>query len=142
MRTKLLISIFVIALIGFADASYLTVEHFQGKIPPCSVVEGCERVLTSSYSVVAGIPVSLAGSIYYLLVLIGLFAYFDTKNESILKWTLHLTALGFLASLAFLYLQAFVIHSYCLYCLGSIATSTAIFAIALFVMKRYSIVHE
>jgi uncharacterized membrane protein len=125
-----------IALIGFADASYLTLEHYRDAIPPCTI-GGCETVLTSAYSTVLGIPVSLAGAVYYLLTLIGLFAYMDSKKQAILKWTLILPILGFLASVWFFYLQAFVIHHFCEYCLGSATTSTILCAIALFIFAKY-----
>ena len=81
---KFAIFLLIVALLGFADATYLTIEHYQNKIPPCSV-GGCEQVLTSAYSVVAGVPVSLMGSVYYLLVLIGMFAYLESKNLKILR---------------------------------------------------------
>lgn len=140
--TKPVIILVIVALLGFADATYLTVEHFQGVIPPCSVVSGCETVLTSSYSVVAGIPVSLGGSIYYFLILIGLLVYIDTKKTYILKWTLWATMLGLLSSLWFLYVQAFILHAYCLYCLGSAVTSTLLFVIACWLIKKYTYVSD
>ncbi len=137
--TKLAIVILVIALLGFADASYLTIEHFQGVIPPCSVVSGCETVLTSAYSIVAGIPVSLLGALYYLIVAIGIFAYLDTKNNNILKWTLSLTVLGLLMSLWFMFVQGFILKAWCLYCLGSATTSILLFILANIVFKKYAV---
>lgn len=136
---KIAILLFVVALLGFADAAYLTIEHYRGVIPPCTVVSGCELVLTSDYSVVAGIPVSLGGTIFYLIILIGIFAYLDFKKPRILQLTLFATVPGFIASLWFLYLQVFVIHSYCLYCLGSALTSTLLFIISMWVFSKYSV---
>ncbi len=127
----------VIALLGFADATYLTVEHFRGVIPPCTVISGCETVLTSSYSEIAGIPVSLAGSVYYLLILIGVFSYLEGQREKVLRYTLAATVLGFLASLYFVFLQVFVIKAYCMYCMGSVITSTILFVTAMVVFSKY-----
>lgn len=135
---SLVIFALVVALLGFADASYLTIEHYQGVIPPCSVVEGCEQVLTSEFAVVAGIPVALVGAIYYLLISIGIFAYLESKNEKLLKLALLIPVIGFLATLYFLYLQVFVIGAYCLYCLGSALVTTILFIISLTVFSRYS----
>jgi uncharacterized membrane protein len=137
--TSLAIAILVVAVLGFADAAYLTIEHYRGTIPPCSVVSGCETVLTSSYSIIAGIPVSLLGAIYYLLIAIGVFAYIDTKKTVILKWTLSITIFGLLMSLWFIFLQAFVIKAWCLYCLGSAVTSITLFVLANVVFKKYMI---
>jgi uncharacterized membrane protein len=135
--TSTAIFLLVVALIGFVDAGYLTVEHYQGRVPPCSITAGCEQVLTSSYAVVAGIPVSLAGLIYYFLILVGVFAYLESKNTTLLKVAMLLTIVGLLASLWFVYIQVFIIHSYCLYCLGSAFTSTILFVTAMEVFARY-----
>jgi len=136
---------FVIALIGFADATYLTVEHYRGVIPPCSVTSGCETVLTSAYSTIMGLPDSLLGSVYYLIMAVAAFLFLESRHGSgtiaahhyaILKWALLGTVVGFSMSLWFVYLQAFVLHSYCQYCLGSAATSTILFVMAIFMLRR------
>ena len=132
----------IVALLGFADAMYLTIEHFKGVVPPCTLVSGCETVLTSTYSVIAGIPVSLLGAIYYLVIAVGIFAYIDTKKSNILKWTLSLTVLGLLMSLWFIFLQAFIIKAWCLYCLGSAVSSIILFVLANVVFKKYEILHS
>lgn len=125
-----------VSAIGFVDATFLTVEHYENKIPPCTT-DGCETVLTSAYATVVGIPVALGGSLYYLTLLILLLVYLDTKKEFILRSTLILTSIGFLASLYFFILQAFIIRAFCQYCLGSAATSTALFIISIFIFLKY-----
>jgi uncharacterized membrane protein len=134
---KIVIFLFVVALIGFIDAGYLTLEHYQGRIPPCTTNANCDLVLNSSYSQVAGIPVSLAGTVYYFLVLIGVFAYLESKKKIFLQGSLLLTIVGLLASLWFVYIQVFVIYSYCLYCLGSALTSTILFVTAMEIFEKY-----
>ncbi len=134
---KVIIFVLIVALIGFADAAYLTIEHYKNAIPPCSITGGCEQVLTSAYSTMAGIPVSLLGCIYYLIIAIGLFAFLESKNHEVLKVTLLLTALGLIASLWFLILQIFVIHAFCAYCLGSVATSTILCISAVAIYNKY-----
>ncbi len=136
------IFILIIALLGFVDAGYLTVEHYRNVVPPCSLTAECEQVLTSSYSVVMGVPVSLAGAIYYLLIMIGAFGYLESKNVKLLKFTLLLTIAGLLASLWFVYVQVFIIHSYCAYCLGSALTSIILFVTSMNVLMRYQIAGE
>ena len=144
VRTSAVIFLLVVAIIGFADASYLTVEHFRGVIPPCSVVSGCEKVLTSQYSVVLGVPVSLLGALYYLVIALGSFLYLESKHSNalqarhseILKWTLIATVLGFIMSLWFIFLQVFIIHSYCMYCMGSAGTSIILFVTAMAILSK------
>ena len=137
MPTSLAVFLLVIALLGFADATYLTIEHYQGVIPPCTIVSGCETVLSSVYSTIAGMPVSLLGAVYYLLILIGVFAYLESKNTKPLKWALVLTIFGLLFTLWFLYVQAFILGAYCLYCLGSALTSIILFVTANVIFKKY-----
>jgi uncharacterized membrane protein len=128
-----LITIIILASIGFIDATYLTVEHYRNEIPPCTV-GGCENVLTSEYAQLYGVPVSLLGSIYYLLVLVSLFVYFDVKNEKVkdycLKLIIVLSTIGFFASLGFIYLMLFVIKSICVYCMVADIVSILIFIMA------------
>lgn len=131
-----IIFLFIVTALGFVDASYLTVEHYMNKIPPCTFA-GCDIVLTSPYSQVAGIPDSLLGSIYYLLILILLMIYLDTRKEIILKGTLLFTTAGFLVSVYLFILQAFIIHAYCQYCLLSALTSTILFVTSIVIFKKY-----
>jgi uncharacterized membrane protein len=137
LPNKVAIFILVVAILGFVDASYLTVEHYKDVIPPCSVTGGCEVVLTSIYSQIFGVPTSLLGSIYYLLILIGAFSYLESKNLNLLKWSLLLTVPGFLFSLWFVYIQVFELYSYCIYCLGSFLTSTILFVSTMEIFARY-----
>lgn len=132
------IFLLVIALIGFADATYLTVEHYSNTIPPCSV-GGCETVLTSSYSQVAGIPVSLAGSIYYFALILMLFVYIDTKKEIWLRIPLIISVLGLISSLWFMIVMAFVIKAFCPYCVVSALTSTTIFITSIYTFIKFKI---
>jgi uncharacterized membrane protein len=126
----------VIGLIGFADASYLTLERVQGIIPPCTIA-GCDIVLTSQYSAIAGVPVSLLGVIFYLATLIGLFIYIESRNLKVLKLTLGFSAVGFLSTLWFLFVQAVLLKAFCQYCLISAVTSTILFGMAIWVFSKY-----
>lgn len=132
----IIITLLIVALIGFVDATYLTIEHFLNSIPPCTT-DGCEKVLTSSYSEIIGIPVALLGAIYYLAILVLLIAYFDAKREVLLRSAILLTPLGFLASIYFFILQASVINAFCQYCLVSAATSTILFVFSMYSLAKY-----
>jgi uncharacterized membrane protein len=127
---------FIVAFAGFVDATFLTVEHYANKIPPCTT-DGCEIVLTSSYATVGTIPVALVGALYYFLILILFLIYFDTKKEFLLRTAFFLTILGFVSSLYFTILQVAVIHSYCQYCLFSALTSTILFCLSVYCICRF-----
>ena len=145
LPSSLVLTILVLAIIGFADATYLTIEHFLNVVPPCSITGGCEKVLTSSYAVVLGIPVALLGSIYYLLIIVGCLVYLESKhiskldkhNSEVLRMSLFLVIPGFLASLGFTALQIFIIHAYCAYCLGSATITTVLLILMIYMFWKY-----
>lgn len=124
------------SFLGFLDATYLTIEHYRGVIPPCGILEGCEEVTTSSYSQVLGIPVALGGSIFYFVIFILSILKFEQENNKFLKYAALLTPFGFLSSLWFLYLQLFVIKAICIYCMFSLLTSTTLFVLGFFAIKK------
>ncbi|MCC6404982.1 MAG: vitamin K epoxide reductase family protein [Candidatus Yanofskybacteria bacterium] len=130
----LAIAFCIAALIGFADAAYLTAQHLRGVIPPCVVLNNCEQVLTSAYASVGPVPVAALGLGYYGAVLLLLIAFFDTKNRKLLHIASWLVSAGMLASLYFIYVQLFIIGALCPYCLVSAFTTTVMFAIAVRVM--------
>ena len=53
----------VVALCGLADAIYLTIHHYTGTKVPCSIIEGCEQVLSSQYAEIYGVPLAIFGAI-------------------------------------------------------------------------------
>jgi uncharacterized membrane protein len=116
------IVILIIAIIGFVDATYVTIEHFQNIIPPCTT-GGCEIVLTSAYSQILGIPVSLIGSVYYLVMIILTITFLDTKKELILRTSSLLSTFGALASIYFIIVMAFILREFCQYCALSALSS-------------------
>ncbi|MFA5954416.1 MAG: vitamin K epoxide reductase family protein [Patescibacteria group bacterium] len=125
----------VAALLGFFDASYLALKHFQGIAPTCTLLEGCEVVTTSSYAVVFGIPVALAGGFYYLAVLLLAVAFIDLPQRWKIDAAALMVSVGMLATVWFVYLQIFVIHAFCLYCLFSALTTTVLFALVVSIRR-------
>jgi len=108
----------LVSLIGLADAIYLTVEHITGQSVRCTVTSGCSEVLSSPYATIRGYPLALFGAIAYFTVFsLATLAAFGNRA---LTWLLGvIIGLMLLTTLWLLYLQAFVIHHYCQYCLLS-----------------------
>lgn len=118
----------VVALIGIADSAYLTAKHFNGTQVPCSLVTGCETVLTSSYAEFYGIPTAAFGVIAYLLAFsFALLTAFGNRSMWNIFGALTVLMTGF--TLWLIYLQAFVIGAFCQFCLISAATTLTLFAI-------------
>ncbi len=130
------IVLLIIAIIGFADATYISIESFNNKIPPCTT-DGCETVLTSEYAKILGVPVSYYGAIYYFIIMIMIFSYLDTKKEIFLRIPIILSVLGLLFSIWFMTVMIFIIKAICPYCILSAISSITIFIISLFTYINY-----
>ena len=119
-RTILFAFAAIVSVAGLADATYLTVQALTGETLSCGGSPDCFRVLGSSYAKVGGVPVALLGTVAYFSVFaFATFAAFgDARARTFLIPTV---GAMFLATLWFLYVQAFVLHAYCRYCLFSAA---------------------
>lgn len=119
-RTILYTVVAIVALAGLADATFLAVQSLTGETLSCGGSPDCFRVLGSSYAKVGGVPVALLGAVAYFCVFaFAIFAAFGYARAR----TFLIPTIGamFLATLWFLYVQAFLLHAYCRYCLFSAA---------------------
>jgi uncharacterized membrane protein len=131
---KLYLTAAVVSLIGLADAIYLTVEHVTGRSVRCTIVAGCSEVLSSPYAVVAGVPLALIGAAAYFSVFsFATLAAFGYRAAAGILTALII--MMFLVSLWLIYLQAFVIHAFCQFCLLSAAVTIALTVIVLFARR-------
>lgn len=152
LMKNLLILTLILSIIGLADASYLTFEHYSQYVAPCStnMWVDCGKVLDSEYSVVLGIPLAMLGAMFYAgmatLSLIRLsvesvrekiwsmvpsLSVIPKRWSSVDRAFLDLHTLGATFGGAFslylIYLQIGVIGSICLYCMLSAGTSIGLF---------------
>jgi uncharacterized membrane protein len=110
----------VFCVLGLADATYLAVLALTGETAACSGQAGCYEVLGSAYSKVAGIPVAAFGVVgYFTAFACATFAAFNYARAR--KFFMLTVGLMFFATLWFLYVQAFILHAFCRYCLFSAA---------------------
>jgi len=120
----------LLSLVGLVDALYLTIEHVTGQSVQCTITSGCSEVLSSSYAVVAGIPLAAVGAAAYFTVF-SLATLAAFKYEFARPLLLLLVAAMFLVSLWLVYLQAFVIREFCQYCLLSAAITTTLLVVVI-----------
>ena len=131
-RTILYTVAAIVSLAGLADATYLAVQALTGETLVCGGSPDCFRVLGSSYAKVGGIPVALFGTLAYFSVFS--FATFAAFGYARARAFLILTiGAMFLVTLWLLYVQAFVLHAFCRYCLFSAALVFGLSAIAVLV---------
>lgn len=129
MSNRVIVVYGILALVGFADAAYLSMVHFYQSEAGCSLISGCDAVLSSEYAVILGVPLAYLGVLYYLSLIISLTAYYQSESPKILHGLLLLNTSGFIFSLWLVYVQASIVKAFCQYCLLSAVISTVLFAI-------------
>ena len=123
MKTRAL-ALILLSFLGLVDTLYLGIK--RGKPVPCTITSGCEEVLNSRFSAVAGIPISWFGFAFYLTVFsAAVFARFG-EDDRLLRVIFWPSLAAFLISLGLVAIQAFVLGAYCQYCLGSAVLATVI----------------
>src|SRR4051812_11478011 len=106
----------VLALFGVAVAGYLTWVHYAGLQPVCLGGSGaCERVQTSEYAAVFGVPVALLGLGGYL-ALLGSLALPEELGRAVAGF-LSLSGAGF--SLYLTWVELAELHAVCQWCVVS-----------------------
>lgn len=132
-------AIAVLGLLGVLMSAYLTL-HKYGYIGTLACGSGaCEVVQTSRYAVFMGVPVPVLGLIGYVLFLIvaivGLQpASVRSRAVAVLLFILAWGALLF--SLYLTYLEKFVIHAWCRWCIASAVVTLLIWLCALAELPR------
>ena len=121
-RTIIYIAAAIVSLAGLADATYLSVQALTGETLGCGGSPDCFKVLGSAYARVGGIPVALFGVLaYFSAFTFATFAAFGYARARM--FLIPTVCAMFLATLWFLYVQAFLLHAYCRYCLFSAAVT-------------------
>jgi uncharacterized membrane protein len=119
---RLRLAVLVLALVGLAIAGYLTYVHYAELEPVCGLGGDCERVQTSDFAEVAGIPVALLGLVGYSLILASLAV--PGELGLVAGATLALVGFGFSAYLT--YREVFTIDAICTWCVASAVVMTGL----------------
>ena len=117
----------VLALIGTGIAGYLTWVHYGHlKIVCLSGGGGCEKVQSSSYAELAGVPVAVLGLVGYLLILASLALPED--HGAVAAAFLSLVGFGF--SMYLTWAELFRIHAICQWCVASACVMTVLMVVS------------
>ncbi len=140
LRNKLLLAIATFSFLGFADSAYLTADHYFALPLPCSLLHGCDVVLTSAYSMVGPIPLAALGVAFYLLALFtAVHAYTSASSRRLDMVLFGITVIGFGMSIIFEGIQALLIHAFCQYCALSAVLATLMFMVSLWLVRNKTI---
>ena len=115
---------------GFVVSAYLTIVHYRGYVSPCYVVQGCETVQTSEYSVILGVPVALAGAVFFGLLFYLSVGLLRSSAAMLVRVFKVLAFLGALAIIPLFLLQAIVLDAFCTYCIATEVLMLAIWVIS------------
>jgi uncharacterized membrane protein len=112
----------VLAAAGLLISAYLTWVHFAHVAPACvGGSGGCETVQSSRYATVLGVPVAVFGIIGYA----GLLFSAVLRGELGVYLGFLFALVGTLFSAYLTYLELFVIHAICQWCVASAAIMVA-----------------
>jgi uncharacterized membrane protein len=142
---KLRIIAIVAAIIGLTVSAYLSWAKLSNQNVVCFEAMGdCNLVNSSSYSTWRGIPIAFLGMVAYALILI-LFAFKSTneKTQGIIALSLFgITVFGSLYSIYLTYLELFVIHALCPWCLVSAIAMIMLCVISMIFLSRSKIIES
>jgi uncharacterized membrane protein len=125
----------VVALLGLADAVYLTIHHYTAVPVPCGESFDCGAVLTSQYAEIFGVPIAIFGAIaYFTAFSLATLTAFGNRS----MWTLFgiQVTLMMVFTTWLVYLQGFVIEAFCQFCLISAGITLTLFI--LFLVSKLS----
>lgn len=118
--------LYFFGVIGALDTLYLLYHKIMGTDVACPFFpkEWCYKVQHSPQSKTFGIPNSLAGLVMYLAIL-GLTWQYASGGSF---WSIQaVVTFGFLFSMYFTYVQAFVLKAFCTWCVISAINFTVMF---------------
>jgi len=111
-----------LAVVGLLISAYLTWVHYAGVAPVCvGGSGGCETVQSSSYATILGVPVAVVGLVGYS----GLLLSASLLDEVGIYLGFLVALVGALFSAYLTYLELFVIHAICEWCVASAAVIVA-----------------
>jgi len=132
-------AIALLALVGLFVALYLWLHALGFGGPIKCGTGGCDTVQTSPWAVFLGLPVAFYGVVGYLAIFVVALVALRPAALSERKWNVYLAGLatvGVLFTAYLTYLELFVIHAICRWCVGSAVIITAIWVVAVLGLKR------
>ncbi len=137
---KITVVALVASIIGLLVSVYLVIVKYSPALLYCTPGLGdCQGVQNSRWSTMWGIPIALFGALAYL-TLIGCYL-FENLNRFTKKYAFYVifgvSIFGFLYSLFLTWLELFVIHAVCQWCLISAVCMTLIFITTVVQLKHY-----
>jgi len=119
---------------GFGVSLYIYYTKKQHKQLVCPIGSNCNVVINSRFSKFLGVPLEYFGMFYYSVIFVSYILLIFTPHllsELLLSGLIILTAAAFFFSLYLLFVQAFLLWQWCIWCLLSAMLSITIFITSL-----------
>jgi uncharacterized membrane protein len=130
----------LLSILGALDSLYLLIFKLTGNSQMCLGNGGCHNVNFSPFSEISGIPVSVFGICAYLAILCILFLErrlrVARENGPLVIFGISLGGLVF--SIYLTYLEVYIIHAICPFCVASAIIITLIFILAIIRLGKQS----
>lgn len=127
-----------LTVLGAADSAYLTWVKLAHLEPFCGTSRACDTVNNSIYSEVGGMPIALLGLGAYLVI--GALLALEDRVPGLAAWgplaVFGLALTGTLYSAYLTYVELYVIHAVCPYCVVSAICITGLLALAIVRLVR------
>ena len=124
-----------LALVGVGIATYITIADAGGGAPVCVAGgHGCQTVADSSYADLGGVAVSVIGIAGYIALLAAMLWPGDLGRFAAAS----LSLVGFGFSVYLTYLELGVIDAICQWCVASAVVMTALFALSVTRLIRFT----
>jgi len=107
-----------------------------GETPVCGPVKGCETVTTSEYATVAGVPVAVLGFGLSLVLVSCAARWWRRADRRGLLIAYGLLLLATLVVAYLTYLELFVIHAVCAWCVTYAVTIVLSLAVSGLALRR------
>lgn len=134
---RLLGTVLLLSLAGLAISFYLSNLYLFGGVIPCGTSGGCQTVAESPYAWLLGIPIPMWGAVAYTAI-VGV-AVWGLAMRRLGEWgrlaLFGLALAGLLFSGYLTYLEFFVIHAICRWCIASAVIMLLLFLVTLPLLK-------
>lgn len=125
-----------LAAVGLLIAAYLTLTKLAGGLPLCGPVSGCEDVARSEYSAILGVPTAAFGGAFSAALLVLALLWTRTGDRRALVGAYGLGLVGVIVVGYLTYLELFVIHAVCAWCVAYGLTVIAAWLLAARSLRR------
>lgn len=134
---KIFILLLTLSFLGFVDSTYLTITHYKNIIPPCTITNGCEKVLSSNFAVIFGIPMAAYGIVYFIAsIAFNVLLFQRRKNIWLKRIFMIFNSSGVVAAVILLVIQFLIIKALCQYCMLVELILFLLFTLCVFLLNR------